>query len=75
MQNELHVIHAEFNEVRLDWVWHKHTLSASLASTSSSDACRINVPKPNTYDGARNAIVVDNFLFRLEQYFDAMNVW
>lgn len=74
MQNELHVIHAEVDEVRLDWVWHKHTLSANLALTSSSDACCINVPKPDTYDGACNAIVMDNFLFGLEQYFDSMNV-
>lgn len=46
----------------------------SPASTSTSDARHIDVPKPDTYDGAHNAIVVDNFLFGLEQYFDAMGV-
>ena len=32
------------------------------------------MPKPDTYDGARNATIFDNFLFGLEQYFDAMGV-
>ena len=39
-----------------------------------SDARRIDVLKPNTYDAAHNATVIDNFLFGLEQYFDAMGV-
>ena len=32
------------------------------------------MPKLDTYDGARNAIIIDNFLFGLKQYFDAMGV-
>ena len=76
MQNELRAVRAEVDEVRSDWAWHKRTLMPSPATVpaSSSDAHRIDVPKPDTYDGARNAIVVDNFLFELEQYFDAMGV-
>ena len=35
---------------------------------------RIDVPKPDTYDGTCNATIVDNFLFGLDQYFDAMGV-
>ena len=30
--------------------------------------------KLDTYDGTRNATIVDNFLFGLDQYFDAMGV-
>ena len=67
MQSELQMIH-------LDWAWHKRTLTPSSASTSTSDVCWIDVPKPDTYDGARNAIVVDNFLFGLKQYFNTMGV-
>ena len=74
VQDELRAVRAEVDEVRSDWAWHKRTLSASPASTNSSDACRINLPKPNTYDGTRNATIADNFLFRLDQYFDAMDV-
>ena len=76
VQNELRAVRAEVNEVRLDCVWHKHTLTPSPAAVpaSSSDARHIDVPKPDTYDDAHNAIMVDNFLFELEQYFDAMGV-
>ena len=76
VQNELRAVHAEVDEVRSDWAWHKRTLTPSPAAVpaSSSNAHHIDVPKPDTYDGARNAIVVDNFLFGLEQYFDTMGV-
>ena len=74
VQEELSAIHAEVEEVHSDWAWHKRTLSASPASANSSDARRIDVPKPDTYDGTRNATIVDNFLFGLDQYFDAMGV-
>ncbi|KAH9688170.1 Endonuclease [Citrus sinensis] len=74
VQDELRAVRAEVDEVRSDWAWHKRTLSASPASANSSDARRIDVPKPDTYDGTRNATIVDNFLFGLDQYFDAMGV-
>ena len=74
VQEELSAIHAEVEEVHSDWAWHKHTLSASLASASMSVAQRINVPKPDTYDGTRNATIINNFLFGLNQHFDAMGV-
>lgn len=35
---------------------------------------RIDVPKLDIYDGTRNATIVDNFLFGLDQYFDTMDV-
>lgn len=49
-------------------------LSASPAFANLSDAHHINVQKPNTYDGAHNATIIDNFLFRLKQYFDDIGV-
>lgn len=64
----------EVEEVRFDWAWHKRTLFVSLASTSSNDARRIDVPKPGIYNHTLNAIVVDNFLFGVEQYLDVMGV-
>lgn len=42
--------------------------------TCQSHLRLIDLSKPNTYDGAHNAIVVDNFFFGLEQYFDTMSV-
>lgn len=40
-----------------------------------SDARHIDMPKADIYDDMRNATVMDNFLFGLDQYFDAMGVW
>ncbi|XP_054782108.1 uncharacterized protein LOC129289374 [Prosopis cineraria] len=34
----------------------------------------LKVPKPAMYNGARSATIVENFLFGLEQYFEAMGV-
>ncbi|KAH9764135.1 Amino oxidase domain-containing protein [Citrus sinensis] len=67
VQDELRTVRAEVDKVRSDWAWHKRTLVVSPASANSSDARRIDVPKPDTYDGTRNSTIVDNFLFRLDQ--------
>ena len=52
--------------------------ASSLASTSSTSAAQgtfnLKVPKPDTFSGVRNATTVDNFLFGLERYFDALGV-
>lgn len=45
-----------------------------MASTTLSGARRIDMPKANTNDGTRNATIIDNFLFELEQYFDVIGV-
>lgn len=45
IQEELRVVHAEVEEVRSNWAWHRHTVSASPASASTSEARRINMPK------------------------------
>ena len=72
VQDELRAVCTEVDEVLSGWAWNKRTLSASLASASTSDVCRIDVPKPDTYNGSRNTTIVENFLFGLDQYFDAM---
>lgn len=64
----------EVEEVHLDLARHKRTLTPSMASTSSSNVRRIDMPKPNPYDDARNATVIDNFIFGLEQHFHAISV-
>lgn len=81
VQEELRAVRAEVEEVHSDWEWHKRTLSASPrtlsaspAFTSMCDARHIDMPKADIYDDMRNATVVDNFLFGLDQYFDDMGV-
>ena len=41
---------------------------------SKVNAHRIDVLNLDTYDGTSNVIVLDSFLFRLEQYFDVVGV-
>ena len=54
-----------------------HSLLARLLLvwvTCQSHSRLIDLSKRDTYDGAHSAIVVDNFFFGLEQYFDVMSV-
>lgn len=74
MQSELRAIRVEVDQVCSNWAWHQCTLSISPAFTSSSDVRQIDMPKLDTYNGARNTIIVDNFLFGLDQYFNTIGI-
>ncbi|KAL9440897.1 hypothetical protein AB3S75_019554 [Citrus x aurantiifolia] len=65
VQSEIRAIHTEVDEVHSYWAWYKPTLSISPTSTSLCDAHRINMPNLDAYGGARNATIIDNFVFRL----------
>lgn len=58
MQGEIQAICAEVEKVRSNLPRHKHTLTSSLASTSSSNVRCIDVTKPNPYDDTCNATVI-----------------
>ena len=76
VEGELHDLRKEVDDIRKE-CRASHGANGE-ASTSTSVAARsmngLKIPKPDTYDGTRSAIIVDNFLFGLEQYFDALNV-
>lgn len=72
VEHELRAMRAEVDDVRTEWASHKTSPTAGFGATSStSTLSAIQVPKPATYNGTRNAIEVENFLFGLEQYFEA----
>ncbi|KAA0050129.1 uncharacterized protein E6C27_scaffold675G001490 [Cucumis melo var. makuwa] len=83
VEGELHDIHTKSIsfEMRLDAFCvecrSKH-LGNNAPSTSThpttSGTSNIKVPKPDVYNGVRNATVMDNFLFGLERYFVALGV-
>ena len=83
VEGELHNLHTKSIsfETRLDALCvecrSKH-LGSNAPSTSThpttSGTSNIKVPKPDVYNGVRNATVVDNFLFGLERYFVALGV-
>ncbi|KAK2638068.1 hypothetical protein Ddye_025863 [Dipteronia dyeriana] len=72
LEHELRAICTEVADVRTEWASYKTSPNVDLTATSStSTLSAIQVPKPATYNGTRNAIEVENFLFGLEQYFEA----
>ncbi|TYK18079.1 uncharacterized protein E5676_scaffold306G004150 [Cucumis melo var. makuwa] len=83
VEGELHDLHTKSIsfETRLDALCvecHSKHLGSNAPSTSThpttSGTSNIKVPKPDVYNGVRNATVVDNFLFGLERYFVALGV-
>lgn len=74
MQDELQAIRVEVEGVCSDWPMHNRTLTFNSTFLSSSNAHRIDVLKPDSYDGNRNATVMDNFFFELRHYFDIVDV-
>ena len=43
------------------------------STISSSPSSKLDIPRPKSYNGSRNARYWDNFLGSLEQYFEATN--
>ena len=72
VEHELRAIRAEVEEVRAEWASHRNSPPVSFGATTSTNT--IQVPKPSTYSGNRKAMEVENFLFGLEQYFEAKGV-
>jgi hypothetical protein len=72
VEHELRAIRAEVEEIRTEWASHRNSPSVSFGATTSTNT--IQVPKPSTYSGNRKAMEVENFLFGLEQYFEAKGV-
>ncbi|KAK0578590.1 hypothetical protein LWI29_012915 [Acer saccharum] len=75
VEHELRAIRAEVDEIRTKWASHRNSPTVAYGATSStSTLSAIQVPKPATCNGTRNAMEVENFLFGLEQYFEAKGI-
>ncbi|KAA0035960.1 uncharacterized protein E5676_scaffold349G00560 [Cucumis melo var. makuwa] len=76
VEEELHALRKNVDEVRAEC----HSRHASNGNASTSTSCtvvgthNIKVPKPDMYNGTRNATMVENFLFGLEQYYKALGI-
>ena len=57
-------------ELRQEVAIYKTTLSAQVMATH--EAPRVEVPKPHTFSGQRDAKELDNFLWHMERYFEAI---
>ncbi|RVW34490.1 hypothetical protein CK203_110300 [Vitis vinifera] len=69
------VSHEEFvsfqgKEVRQELAIYKAAVSARVMATQ--EASRVEVPKPHRFSGNRDAKELDNFLWHMERYFEAI---
>ncbi|XP_062075961.1 uncharacterized protein LOC133780099 [Humulus lupulus] len=63
---------AKLEEIQADWAMCRRAASGGGVSTPLVH--KIEIPKPKTFGGARNAKEVDNFIWGLSQYFEATNI-
>ncbi|KAA0059692.1 uncharacterized protein E5676_scaffold111G00490 [Cucumis melo var. makuwa] len=76
VEEELHVLWKDVDEVRAE-CQSRHASNGN-ASTSTSyivvGTHGIKVPKFDMYNDTRNATMVENFLFGLEQYYEPLGI-
>ncbi|CAN1260507.1 Transposon Ty3-I Gag-Pol polyprotein [Linum perenne] len=60
---------AEMEELRSDMTLCKRAMAQGVISATPQ--VRVDVPRPKSYGGARNAKELENFLWSMEQYFEA----
>ncbi|RVX02929.1 hypothetical protein VitviT2T_020572 [Vitis vinifera] len=63
-------IEARDQEVRQELAIYKVAVSARVMATQ--EASRVEVPKPHRFSGKRDAKELDNFLWHMERYFEAI---
>ena len=73
------IVHAELAAIREEMKEMKGEVSLCKAvvaqgTFSSIVAPKVDVPRPKSFHGSRNSREIDNFLWSLEQYFDAMSI-
>ena len=72
-QREIDALRKEMQGIRSEYRAH-HSVGSSASTSVTPMVTGLKVPKPAMYEGTRSATVVENFLFGLEQYFEAMGV-
>ncbi len=63
---------ARLEDMRKDWALCKTAVAGGAVATLGTS--KVEVPKPKPYDGKREAKEVDNYLWHMERYFEAMAV-
>ena len=70
LESRVEVLTKHEEELRKEVAIYKKTLSARVMATH--EAPRVEVPKPHTFSGQRDAKELDNFLWHMERYFEAI---
>ena len=72
LESKVEVLTKHEEELRHEVAIYKTTLSARVMATH--EAPRVEVPKPHTFSGQRDAKELDNFLWHMERYFEAITL-
>ena len=70
LESRVEVLTKHDEELRHEVAIYKTALSAQVIATHK--APRVKVPKPHTFSGQRDAKELDNFLWHMERYFEAI---
>ena len=70
LESRVEVLTKHDEELRHEVAIYKTALSAQVIATH--EAPRVEVPKPHTFSGQRDAKELDNFLWHMERYFEAI---
>ncbi|PON57989.1 hypothetical protein PanWU01x14_169200 [Parasponia andersonii] len=73
-QRELSNVLLRVVEMGGDLALCKQAVATGVTTTTTIEARKVEVPKPKTFNGTRNGREVENFLWGLEQYFEATGV-
>ncbi|GFS41746.1 hypothetical protein Acr_00g0076210 [Actinidia rufa] len=72
LQAEIASMKEEIKEVKGDWSLCK--MAVTQGTMSSSPSLKVDIPRPKSYNRSRNARELDNFLWDLDQYFEATGI-
>ncbi|GFS46617.1 HXXXD-type acyl-transferase family protein [Actinidia rufa] len=72
LQAEIAAMKEEIKEVKGDWSLCK--MAVTQGTLSSFPSLKVDIPRPKSYNGSRNARELDNFLWDLDQYFEATDI-
>ena len=70
LESRVDVLNKHEEELRQEVAIYKTALSARVMATH--EAPRVEVPKPHTFNGQRDAKELDNFLWHMERYFEGI---
>ena len=72
LESRVEVLTKHVEELRQEVAIYKTALSARVMATH--EAPRVEVPKPHKFNGQRDANELDNFLWHMERYFEAITL-
>ncbi|KAH9610423.1 hypothetical protein KSS87_020161 [Heliosperma pusillum] len=71
LRGHVQALTAQLTEAKTDLALYR---AAVAGTTTIREAPKIRVPEPTKYNGKRDSKEIDNFLWGLEQYFDALKI-